>query len=169
VAGKQRYTVEKVIEALKATKGRVYLAARRLRCDPNTVINYKNRYPQIAQACAEQEEERLDIAESALDKAVANGESWAVCFTLKCKGKHRGYVEKTVIAHGGDAESPAIRTETTVDGEVKIIGNLTAQIEQASNVYDQLASRQEAIRHAVGNNGVSEPLDSADGQGEDQP
>lgn len=35
-----------------------------------------------------------DNAESALNRAVINGEAWAVCFTLKTQAKDRGYVER---------------------------------------------------------------------------
>ena len=36
----------------------------------------------------------MDLAESALKRAVLAGEGWAVCFALKCQGKNRGYVER---------------------------------------------------------------------------
>lgn len=73
----------------------VYLAAKMLKCDPGTVYNYRNRYPQVSQLIEDLDNEMDDIAESALRQALLQGEAWAVCFRLKTKGKHRGYVEKS--------------------------------------------------------------------------
>lgn len=42
----------------------------------------------------ESRESLVDIAETALKRAVVGGEAWAVCFTLKTQGKRRGYVER---------------------------------------------------------------------------
>lgn len=53
-------------------------------------------------ARAEGEELRLDIAESALDKAVEAGEAWAVCFFLKTRGKARGYTERHEVTGADD-------------------------------------------------------------------
>ena len=94
MAGKQRYTVGQVAEALDACKGLIYLAARRLGCTSATVINYTNRYPSLRAIVAEFRGRRVDAAEAALDKAVLAGEPWAVLFLLRTQGKDRGYTEK---------------------------------------------------------------------------
>ena len=93
----ERYTAEQVIAALEGTKGMVTLAARKLGCHPATVRNYIARHPTVAQAHKEQREGFLDMAELALQKAVQNGEGWAVAFALKTIGRSRGYVEKIEI------------------------------------------------------------------------
>ena len=94
MAGKQRYTVGQVAEALDACKGLIYLAARRLGCTSATVINYTNRYPSLRAIVAEFRGRRVDAAEAALDKAVLAGEPWAVLFLLRTQGKDRGYTAK---------------------------------------------------------------------------
>jgi hypothetical protein len=94
MAGKQRYTVAEVIEALNDCNGLLYLAADKLGCTSETIINYKNRYPTIAEAVREKRGKRVDIAEASLDKAVKKGEAWAVQFLLRTQAKDRGYVER---------------------------------------------------------------------------
>ncbi len=44
-------------------------------------------------------ESMADNAESALGLATLRGEAWAVCFTLKCLGKDRGYIERGEVNH----------------------------------------------------------------------
>lgn len=93
----ERYTAEQVIAALEGTKGMVTLTARKLGCSAQTVRNYIERHPTIAAAYKEQREGFLDIAELSLQKAVQNGEGWAVCFALKTIGRSRGYVERIEV------------------------------------------------------------------------
>ena len=98
----ERYTTEQVIRALEATNGLVTLAARQLGCAPNTIRNYANRYPTVAQSLQEQREKFLDTAELALMSAVQKQEGWAVCFMLKTIGRNRGYVERQELNHSGE-------------------------------------------------------------------
>lgn len=89
-----RFTAKQMVDMLNKSKGMVYLAARQLGCNPQTVYNYAERYASVKEAIATQHGERLDMAEVALLKAVKNGEAWAVCFTLKTLGKQRGFIER---------------------------------------------------------------------------
>jgi len=98
----ERYTTEQMIRALTETKGMITVAADRLKCNPDTVRNYVNRYPTVKAALQEQREGVLDIAELALMRAVQAGEGWAVCFTLKTIGRGRGYIERTETEHSGE-------------------------------------------------------------------
>ena len=91
MASRHRYTAQQVIDALKATRGLVYLAARRLGCDPDTVMNYCKRYPTVEQAKHDARGELLDVAEVKLFDAVMAGEHWAVTFALRTVGRARGY------------------------------------------------------------------------------
>ena len=92
------YQTESMIKALHATRGRIYLAADQLGCDPQTIYNRMEKEPELAEVIRAERERRIDIAETALDRAVIEGEAWAVCFTLKCLAKHRGYVERQEIS-----------------------------------------------------------------------
>jgi hypothetical protein len=94
MAKRHRYTAQQVIEALKATRGMVYLAARLLGCDPDTVMNYCKRFPTVEAAKQDARGELLDVAEAKLWQAVQRGESWAIAFALKTIGRSRGYGER---------------------------------------------------------------------------
>gem|GEM_PF-1874133 len=98
MASRSRYTAQQVIDALKATRGMVYLAAKALQCDPETVMNYCKRFPTVEQAKHDARGELLDIAEVKLWTAVQAGEHWAITFALKTLGRSRGYVEKVDLS-----------------------------------------------------------------------
>ncbi len=97
MSDKQKYKATQIIEALKQTKGMVYLAAKMLNCNPQTVYNYAKRYKSVQQTIDDERGLFLDKTEGALDNAVNRGEGWAIAFALKTLGKHRGYVEKQQI------------------------------------------------------------------------
>lgn len=99
-----------IIDALRACKGLIYLAARKLRCDPSTIHRRANRSQKIKAVIEQERQEFVDTAELALLNAVAKGEAWAVCFALKTQGRMRGYWERqevrqeTKVVLGGVAE-----------------------------------------------------------------
>lgn len=92
-----RVTPDEVEKALQATGGFLSLAAQRLGCNYKTVARRIAASPRLQEALREISDKKLDMAEAALTKAINAGESWAVCFFLKCKGKQRGYVERSEI------------------------------------------------------------------------
>jgi hypothetical protein len=96
--GKQRFTPAQVIAALKKSKGMVYLAAKRLECDPDTILNYCRRYPSVERAKQSQRGEMVDLAETRLFQSIQKGEAWGIAFALKTIGKDRGYVEQQKLA-----------------------------------------------------------------------
>lgn len=98
MAKPHRYTTRQVIEALRATKGMVSLAAQRLQCAPDTVQNYCKKFPTVAQAKENARTEMLDEAELRLWKAVQRDESWAIAFTLRTIGRSRGFGETLALS-----------------------------------------------------------------------
>jgi len=108
---RQRYTPEQIIEALRARRGRQFLAAADLKCDSDTIKNYINRYPKIKAVVEQLRGERLDRAEDKLDAAFERDEAWAICFMLKCQGKHRGYSERHELT---GADGRPIQTQSEV-------------------------------------------------------
>jgi hypothetical protein len=101
-----QFEPEKIIEALVASKGMVYITAKKLKCSPQTIYNYAKEYPEVQEAIDSARGELTDTAESKLAMAIRKGESWAVCFYLKTQGRNRGYVE---------------RQEVSADFEIKVI------------------------------------------------
>ena len=75
---RQKFTQQQVIDALREVKGMVYLAADRLDCDPQTIYNYRDRYPAVKAEMEAQDGKIDDIAEMKLYQAIMAGESWAV-------------------------------------------------------------------------------------------
>lgn len=83
---RQRYTVDQVIDAIKAghtPKG----AAAVLGCCPDTVRNYAVRYPSVKKALDTERKDIVDMAETGLRAAVERGEAWAIAFALKTLAK----------------------------------------------------------------------------------
>lgn len=107
---KPRFTPDQVADALKETRGMVYLAAKRLGCSHVTVQNYANRYAMVREALQTQRGQLIDTAELKLWHAVTEGESWAVLFALRTIGKDRGYVERQEVT-GKDGEPVGIQVQ----------------------------------------------------------
>jgi hypothetical protein len=93
MAKKHRYTARQVSEALSACRGMVYLAALRLQCSPQTIMNYCNKFPAVERAKHDARGELLDAAEVRLWAAVQRDEAWAITFALRTVGRSRGYGE----------------------------------------------------------------------------
>ena len=97
---KPKFKVEHVEEALRASGGVVSDAAQKLAdaygsCSPASVRNYIFRHKSLQRVAEEVIEANLDLAESALLTAIAQGNLTAVIFYLKTKGRSRGYVERS--------------------------------------------------------------------------
>ena len=118
MAKTNRYTAQQMIDALKATRGLVYLAAKALGCDPDTVQSYCKRFPTVERAKHDARGTLLDVAEERLWQAVQRGDAWAITFALKTLGKGRGYVERQELAHEGQvnlASAPEwVRVRSTI-------------------------------------------------------
>jgi hypothetical protein len=95
----EHYTVEQVAEALRKSRGKVYLAAQRLGCHVNTLRGYLKRHEELAEVLEDARGLRVDIAEVQLEDATQKGEPWAVLYTLSTLGKDRGYTKKEERSH----------------------------------------------------------------------
>lgn len=111
MANSEKYTVKQIIDALRATKGMVSLAARKLECEAQTVRNYIKRHPTIAEAQKEIRESTTDVAELSLFKAIQEGQPWAVALYLKTVGRDRGYADRVDHYHHQVREAIRILAE----------------------------------------------------------
>lgn len=114
---KPKCTPEQVAQALIECRGLLFLTAKRLGVSHQTVSNMMKRHPSVAAAAVQQRGEFVDEAEGMLWKAVRNGESWAISFTLKCLGKVRGYTERTEIT-GADGGPVRFDIDAVISGEL---------------------------------------------------
>jgi hypothetical protein len=94
MAGRQKFTVDQVADALKSCRGLIFLTAKKLGCCVDTVRDYCKRYPKIAEVAVSAKGEMVDLAEAKLYDAIRKGAPWAICFFLKTQAKDRGYLEK---------------------------------------------------------------------------
>ena len=94
-----KLTAESVTAAIRDMNGNISAVAKRLGVCRQTVYSYIERHPSVKDVLAEARETMIDNAESALYRAVLNGEAWAVCFFLKTQGKGRGYVERQEVVN----------------------------------------------------------------------
>lgn len=103
-----KFTNAQIIEGLNSMNGMVYLAARKIGCNPQTIYNRMKTNTAIREACDNARGELIDISEQKLRAAVLNGEPWAVAMVLKTLGKNRGYVERQEVT-GADGKPMNIR------------------------------------------------------------
>lgn len=100
----QKFTLNQMLDACRASYGLITPMARLLGCDPQTVRNYIKRYPTLAKAVQEQRDRLVDAAELALIKKVQDGDTQAIFFTLRTLGKERGYYPKQETEQAGKLE-----------------------------------------------------------------
>src|SRR4051812_1501033 len=99
MGNKEKFTVEQVEKALRASGGLYMPAAQKIAvatgrtCVPNTIKNMVKRHSHLGKVCEEIREEFLDLAESGLRGLVRARHPAAIIFTLKTIGRGRGYVE----------------------------------------------------------------------------
>lgn len=105
-------TDEMIEAALRKYNGRVYIAAEKLCCCPETIMNRLKANPTLKAIKDECKGRIIDLAEDGLLKAVKDGDFRAIKYTLGTLGRHRGYVERKEIRHGGDSSAPPIQSQS---------------------------------------------------------
>ena len=114
VSKKREQTAQKIIDALKESKGLLTLAAKKAGVSYSTVNRYANEFPSVREAVEEAKESMLDYTEGKLFEQIKNGNIASIIFYLKTQGKKRGYIERH--EHTGEGGLP-IKTEITVVSE----------------------------------------------------
>ncbi len=85
---------EDIIEALEANGAFLTNTAKALGISLQGLIKRIANNPDLKAKVEEINERKLDFTESKLMKLIRQGNLGAICFHLKCKGKHRGWVER---------------------------------------------------------------------------
>ena len=114
ISRKREHTAEKIIAALKETKGLLTLAARKAGVSYTTVNRYAKDFPSVRQAVEEAKESMTDFVEGKLFQKISHGDTACIIFYLKTQAKKRGYIERQEI--GGEG-GQAIKVEIVVANE----------------------------------------------------
>lgn len=91
---KSQTSLEDIELALRAHKGYISRAARALNMTPEGIRKRVRNTPSLKQVLYEIREEDLDNVESKLDQQINQGNMTAIIWTLKCRGRHRGWNER---------------------------------------------------------------------------
>lgn len=91
---KKNETKADILERLKKSLGNVSVACEGANVSRQTFYNYLKDDPDFAQAVANVNERTLDYVESALLQRIKEGDTTAMIFYLKTKGKVRGYGDR---------------------------------------------------------------------------
>ena len=104
------HSVKEILTALDKSGGRVADAAKMLGVSYQGIYKRIKGNPDLMEKLETIREGYLDLAESKVVAAVKKNAPWAICFYLKCQGKHRGWVETVRNEHSGPDGGP-IQTE----------------------------------------------------------
>lgn len=93
-----------MIEALEKSLGIVTTACKSVGISRQTHYRWLTEDPEYKAAVEGIADIALDFAESQLHKQIQNGEVSSTIFYMKCKGKSRGYVERSEmdVTSGGE-------------------------------------------------------------------
>lgn len=93
---------EKLLKALEQSKGIISVACRCTKIHRSTYYDWLKNDENFANSVADIMEIQIDDVEDALLKNIQKGDTSAIIFYLKTKGKKRGYTEKQEIDISSD-------------------------------------------------------------------
>ena len=97
---KVTHNKKRLLEALQKSLGVVTTACNIAGVSRKTHYNYCDADEEYKQAVQDIEDVVLDFVESKLHQSIEQGNITAIIFTLKTKGKQRGYIEKSQTSYG---------------------------------------------------------------------
>lgn len=103
-----------MLDAMMNTIGNISKSCDLIKITRQTHYNWLEKDANYRAHFAEIPERILDFYENALHKGVNDGDKACIIFALKCKGKHRGWVEKSEIQVSGSVEN-TINADTLMD------------------------------------------------------
>lgn len=105
--------------------------AKDLKVSVNTIYNWMEKSDELTLHLRQIRESHLDLAEFKLIEKIKIGNLGAICFYLKCQGKHRGWIERHEIT-GGDGKD--LNIGVVILPELQIIKITEEQINLDSNL-----------------------------------
>lgn len=136
--GRTKCSKEQVVEALEKSKGLMYIACKQLNIAFQTLGSYVDKW-NLRPLIDELRGRRVDDAELKLDRAVRQGEDWAVKYTLSTLGQDRGFIPLTKKLIGQDPNNPLPQGQR-VDME-KVLSRLPVEMVRA--LLDAMKAVQE--------------------------
>ena len=99
MAEKKKIEAQKqaMIEAMRQSLGIVSSAVQKVGISRQTHYNWLESDPEYKEKIEDAYEFEIDFAENALQKKIQAGDTTAIIFYLKTKGKHRGYIERNEL------------------------------------------------------------------------
>ena len=95
---KIRPTDEEIAQALIRNQGLFSYAANEIDCNRTTISRRIDRSEYLQGVLKDITETTCDLAENGLNKALCDGEAYAICFYLKTKGRNRGFVQRQEVS-----------------------------------------------------------------------
>lgn len=92
------YKLSLVLDVLTKQKGRLVQSAKQLKVSLQTLQGYIRKSKALQECLISFNEEELDNAEEKLQKQIEKENLSAIQFYLKCKGKDRGWTEKSEMS-----------------------------------------------------------------------
>lgn len=90
------------LKVLEANMGLISPSCKKFGIDRRTYYRWLKEYAEFPDYVEEISEANIDFAEGKLLSQINDGDTGAIIWFLKCKGKRRGYVEKQEIEHSGN-------------------------------------------------------------------
>lgn len=115
---------ERFIIALEKTRGNVSKACKAVNISRASYYKWKNDDPAFKERAEEIYEGEIDVAEDQLRAKMDKGDTTAIIFFLKTKGKARGYTEK---APQPKEEKPATVIQTVQDDSKMIAARVKSK------------------------------------------
>ena len=103
-------TKDTLLESMRQNMGNVTLACHFTGCSRSTFYRYMESDEDFKKEVEDISNMAIDICEAELWKLIKDGNSTAIIFFLKTKGKVRGYVERQELT--GSDGSPVLFQET---------------------------------------------------------
>ena len=113
------HTKKAMIQALEKSLGVVTTACKQVGVSRDTHYRWMSDDEDYKAEVESLSDVALDFAESQLFKKIKDGDTTAMIFFLKTKGKKRGYIEKTQFEHSGEINLPTIKVEVISPNEGK--------------------------------------------------
>lgn len=113
------YRAQDFIDAIPNSAGIISTIAARVGCDWHTAKRYITEYPTVMAAYTDECEKVVDVAETAVIKAMTEGDVHTAKWYLTMKGRARGYAktQRTEVT-GADGEAVKVEDSTSVERRI---------------------------------------------------